>query len=182
MATVMNPHTSGHLVVDRTAPQKVCIGLGIAFILIGLVGVMMPGFMGMHLSLVHNLIHIGSGALSLWAGYSDSTNKAVTFCITFGAIYGLLGIAGFVIGEPGYPGVGHMEADQNLFRVIPNVLEFGTLDHIVHILIAAVFLVAGLSYRTKTQTAFDSDVNRVGINRRTTLGSSDYDTKSGTKL
>lgn len=140
MATVMNRHPRSTVSANRTTVQKVCIGMGYVFVLIGILGVISPGLMGMHLSLSHNLIHVLSGAISLWVGYSDEWKKSYNFCVIFGVVYGLLGIAGFVFGEPAYPSVGNMEANENLFRVIPNVLEFGTMDHVVHILISFVFL------------------------------------------
>lgn len=149
MATVMNHHY--HTAVPRTIPQKVCIGLGVAFILIGFAGMVMPGFMGMHLSVAHNLVHLGSGALALWCGFSDSSKNAFNFCVGFGVVYGLLGLAGYIIGQPGYPSVGHMEADQNLLRVIPNVLEFGSSDHNVHLILAAVFLFTAYKWKRSTR-------------------------------
>lgn len=147
MPTVMKPQHYPHRgATFRTTPQKVCISMGIAFIVIGFLGVLMPGFLGMHLSMAHNMVHIVSGAVALWCGYT-SLNRSMAFAIGFGAIYGLLGIAGYVLGSPGYPGVGNMEADQNLFRLIPNVLEFGSMDHIVHLLISAFLLFTAYTYR-----------------------------------
>ena len=131
----------------KTMTQKVCIGLGFVFVVTGLAGILMPGLMGMHLSLSHNFIHLVSGALALWSGYSDNSRKAYNFCIGFGTFYGILGVAGFAFGEPGYPGVGHMEADDNLMRIIPNVLEFGTADHSIHILFSAIFLITAFAFR-----------------------------------
>ena len=172
MPTVMNPrHVIHHATVERIAPQKICISFGVVLILIGLLGVLTPGLLGMHLSMAHNMIHITSGAFALYCGYSNS-NKAIAFCLWFGAIYGFLGIAGFVIGEPGYPGVGNMEADQNLFRVIPNVLEFGTMDHIIHLLIGAFLLFTAFTFR-KDRKNRNSRLNN--LNLRTTLGSSDFE-------
>lgn len=151
MATVMNSHHSHHLTSPRTVTQKVCIGLGIFFIVAGLGGLVMPGMLGMHLSLLHNLIHLASGALALVSGYADDPKKAYNFSVGFGIIYGILGLAGFVFGEPGYPGVGHMEADNYLLRVIPNALEFGSADHAVHIIIAATFLLTAYAWKKKSK-------------------------------
>lgn len=123
----------------------------------------MPGFMGMHLSMSHNLVHVASGALALWCGYGEDSRRAYNFAMAFGTIYGLLGLAGFIVGQPGYPGVGHMEADQNLLRVIPNVLEFGTMDHSIHILISAVFLFSAFAWKRRHQ---DADRNLVDVQRR----------------
>lgn len=149
MATTMNSHHSHHLTSPRTVTQKVCIGLGIFFVLAGLGGLVMPGMLGMHLSLLHNLIHLASGAIALVCGYADDPKKAYNFSIAFGIVYGILGLAGFVFGEPGYPGVGHMEADNYLLRIIPNALEFGTADHAVHVLISAAFLLTAYAFKKK---------------------------------
>ena len=147
MPTLMNPrHVIHHGAVERTAPQKICISFSVLLIVIGLMGVLTPGLLGMHLSMAHNMINITSGAIALYCGYSTS-NKAINFCLWFGAIYGLMGIVGFVVGEPGYSGVGNMEADQNLFRAIPNILEFGTMDHIIHLLISAFLLFTAFTFR-----------------------------------
>lgn len=146
MATVMNRPGSHHITSPRAMVQKVCIGIGIFFVAAGLLGISMPGLMGMHLSMSHNIIHLFSGALALWCGYADDPKKSYGFAVGFGLVYGLLGLAGFVLGEPGYPGVGHMEADENLFRIIPNVLELGTMDHIVHIVISTVLLLSAYGW------------------------------------
>jgi len=37
-----------------------------------------------------------------------------------------------------------MGTDARLFKVLPGMLELGTMDHNVHILLGAVFLIAGL--------------------------------------
>lgn len=131
----------------RSGPQKVCLTIGIFFVVIGVSGVMLPGLLGMHLSPAHNLIHILTGIFSLSAAYSIKRSRAFNFCLAFGLIYSLLGLSGFLIGVPGYPSVGYMGADQNLFQVLPGVLEFGTIDHFVHIFLGAIFLIAAFVWR-----------------------------------
>jgi hypothetical protein len=181
MPAVMSPRHQGVTSLRRTIPQKVAIGFGVGFIVIGFAGVVMPGFLGMHLSVAHNLIHLASGALALWAGYSDGPNKAYYYCLSFGIVYGLLGIMGFLIGQPGYPSVGHMAADQNLLRVIPNILEFGSSDHIVHLLIAAFLIITAMSFgrndrpttrplRPNADTDLSSaDLGESDVNRRSDI-------------
>lgn len=175
--------------------QKVCIGTGIFFILVGLLGLVLPGLFKLHLSLAHNLIHLVSGALALWAGYADDFRRSYYFCLVFGVAYGLLGLWGFFFGATGYPDVGHLEIDDNLLRVIPNALEFGTADHTLHLLLSALFLVTAYvwkknrqtggrtltDYRSKTDYAkrrrgteaslrSEADLGRSDINRRSDLG------------
>ena len=161
MPTVMKPqHYTHRGTTFRTTLQKVCISMGVAFIVIGFLGVLLPGFLGMHLSMAHNLFYIVSGAIALWSGYS-SINRSMAYAIGFGAIFGLLGIAGYVFGEPGYPGVGNMEADQSLFRMIPNVLEFGTMDHIVQLLISAFLLFTAYTFRKERSEIRNDKMNGI---------------------
>jgi hypothetical protein len=166
MARIMNSHQAHSYRSTRSVVQNTCVGLGIFFILTGLIGLIMPGFMGMHLSMSHSLIHIVSGALALWAGFADESRRAYTFSVVFGSLYGLLGIAGFIIGVPGYPGVGHMAADQYLWRVIPNILELGTIDHTVHLILSAAFLLAAYNWKKRFE---DSGRSKVDVQRRADL-------------
>lgn len=122
--------------------------IGIAFLLVGLIGFIMPGPAGFHLSTAHNLIHLVSGAISLYFGLKGTLAGARLFCLVFGATYGLLGIAGFLLGRPGQPTMPDMSPDSRLFPVIPNVLELGTSDHTFHITLMIVYLLAGFMTRT----------------------------------
>jgi len=167
MSTVMNTHRPRHVMIERLGIHKVCLGLGVLNIIIGLAGIISPGLMGMHLSLSHNLIHLATGALAFWGGFADDRDgrtytssrttvspkdwgrKAYTFSIAFGSAFGLMGLAGFIFGEPGYPGVGYMAADDNLLRVIPNVLEFGSADHIEHLVQSIVLLGAAYAWKKR---------------------------------
>jgi hypothetical protein len=149
MPVMISPHHLRHGTnIERTSTQKICISFGIALIVVGFLGVLIPSLMGMHLSVIHNGIHIGSGALAVWSGASNP-KRAVRFTIVFGAIYGFLGIVGFVLGEPGYPALGSMEADQNLLRLVPSFFELGTMDHIVHMLISAFLLYTAYFFRSE---------------------------------
>ena len=128
-----------------------------------LAGMIMPGFMSMHLSMAHNLIHLASGAIALTFGYGHDSRKAYTCAVVIGVVYGLLGVAGFLIGQPGYPGVGHMEAEQNLLRLIPNVLEIGTMDHALNLIVSAALL--GGAYVWKKRH-LEADRGVVDVQRR----------------
>ena len=128
--------------------KKSCTFLGIAFLLVGILGFVLPGVLGLHLSPAHNVVHIVSGALALWLGLKGSLSAAKTFCIVFGLVYMLLGVAGLVAGidaDPGVPG----PHDARLLKVIPGTLEFGTMDHSVHILLGGIFLFGGLATKTR---------------------------------
>jgi preprotein translocase subunit Sss1 len=133
--------------------------LGAGFILVGLIGFLIPNFLGMHLSVAHHLVHIITGAAALYFGLAGTLGGARLFDIIFGAVYALLGIVGFLVGGPAsptLPGMAGMGTDSNLFRLIPGVLELGTMDHIVHILLGAIFLIGGLT----TRATIDSTIDR----------------------
>ncbi len=120
--------------------------LGIVFLIVGLLGFAVPGMMGMHLMPVHNLVYLFSGALALYFGTHGAYEAARGFCIIFGIIYGLLGLIGFVAGGTDYA-----------LTLIPNQLVLGKMDHIVHIILAVLFILGGLSTRVVTTTATPAD-------------------------
>ena len=113
--------------------KRICTILGVVFLIVGLAGFAMPDLLGMHLTLIHNIIHVVSGAVALYLGLKGTEAAARTFCRVFGIVYLLLGVVGFLLGGG---------ADR-LFTVIPGQLELRTMDHVVHILLGAVFLAGG---------------------------------------
>ena len=124
--------------------NRIATIMGAGFLLIGILGFIAPEMLGMHLSVAHSVIHLVTGAVSLWLGLKGSPSAARNFCLTFGAVYLLLGVAGFLFGtsvEPGVPG----PHDSRMLKVIPGVFEVGTADHIVHVLLGAIYLIGGLS-------------------------------------
>jgi hypothetical protein len=129
--------------------------LGAGFLLVGLLGFVVPGLLGAHLSVAHNVVHLVSGAAALFFGLKGSLANARMFCIVFGAVYALLGILGFIAGgqsavSGGMPG---MSPDSHLLKVIPGVLELGTADHLIHIVLGAIFLVGGFLTKADVEAA-----------------------------
>lgn len=120
--------------------NKIATILGIGFLLVGLLGFVQHDALGAHLSLFHNIIHLVTGAVSLWIGLKGTPAGAKTFCLVFGAVYLLLGIAGFAVGT----------GDGRELTVLPDKLVLGTVDHAIHVLLGAIFLVGGLMTRTVT--------------------------------
>jgi hypothetical protein len=125
---------------QRAIIQRVSIVVGLFFILFGFIGIINPSVLGMHLGLLHNLIHLMTGALSLWFGFGDSIKSNELFCLVMGVFYSFLGLIGFMFGGPGYPAMGRMEADEKLLRIIPEVLEYGRADHSFHLMVGLMFL------------------------------------------
>ena len=127
--------------------KLVCKILGVGFILVGLIGFVAPNFLGMHLSLLHNIIHLLSGAVALYFGFAAPYSAARTFCLTFGAVYFLLGLLGFATPE----------TVSNLLNAhhVPDTANGLTPDNIVHLLLGAIFLVGGLVPATVTPPITD---------------------------
>ena len=121
--------------------------LGTVFVVVGIAGFVSPGLGGTHLSPAHNVIHIVSGALALWFGLRGTLHGARTFSWIFGLVYGLLGVAGMLFGHSGTASMHDMGADSKLLTVIPNVLELGRNDHVLHIIIGILFVAAALIAR-----------------------------------
>jgi hypothetical protein len=111
-----------------------CKIAGVVLAVVGIAGFAMPSMLGMHLTAVHNVVHLLTAAIALYMGFAAPDSAARGFCLAFGAVYLLLAILGFVapglvaavIGHPG--------------------LTAGDLtpDNAVHVLLGAAFLIVGL--------------------------------------
>ena len=121
--------------------------LGAAFLLVGLLGFVVPDFLGAHLTPAHNIVHLVSGALALYFGLSGTLKVARLFNIVFGSVYGLLGLIGFIGGQTGISPLHGL--DSRILEVIPGVLVLGTTDHIIHIVLGAILLVSGMLTKPK---------------------------------
>jgi uncharacterized membrane protein HdeD (DUF308 family) len=138
--------------------KTICKLLGVVLLLVGIIGFVKPGFLGTHLSMAHNLVHILTGIISLYFGFAASLSAARGFALAFGAVYLLLGICGFILGAPGSPTMANMAemgADSRLWKVIPGTLELGTADHAVHILLGILFLVGALMTKADVRRTVD---------------------------
>ncbi len=123
--------------------NRIATVLGVVFLLVGVLGFVMPTVLGMHLTLAHNVIHLVSGAIALWLGLKGTPSGAKTFCIVFGAVYLLLGICGYLLGT----------GDDRILTLIPDQLMFGTMDHLIHIALGVIFLIGGFATRTSAAPA-----------------------------
>jgi hypothetical protein len=116
--------------------KTICKILGVVFLLVGALGFAAPNLMGMHLSGVHNIIHLVSGVLALYFGFAATPAAARTFSLVFGAIYLLLGLLGFVAPD--------LVANILQARETPGPTGSLVPDNIVHLLLGAVFLIGAL--------------------------------------
>lgn len=79
-----------------------------------------------HVNTIHNLIHIASGLVALFAGYSEERASRLYFQV-FGVVYALVTVLGFISG------------DKNILGLVANNM----FDNLLHILIAGTALTLG---------------------------------------
>jgi hypothetical protein len=113
---------------------------GALSILVGLIGVFVPGFMAMHLTMVRTVLLLLSGAVALYFGLRAPEESTRTFCVWFGAGYGLLGLLGLIAS-----------GDNQVLTVLPGTLVLGKVDHLMHLIFGLVFLYAGWAWRPTTR-------------------------------
>jgi hypothetical protein len=112
--------------------KTAAILFGVVFILLGILG-FVPGvtddemLLGIfHVNAVHNVVHLLSGAVALWAGLTSTAYSRIYFRV-FGIVYALVAVLGFVAG------------DSMLLGLISNNMA----DTWLHVAIAVAALVLG---------------------------------------
>jgi hypothetical protein len=115
--------------------KKLSIAFGAVFVVVGILGFVPAAAPGGHLlgifhvNAAHNLVHILSGIVAIICGLK-SGHAAQLFFRTFGLVYGLVALLGFVMG------------DRPIFGLISNNLA----DAWLHTGIAAVSLALGFGF------------------------------------
>ena len=118
--------------------KTVCKILGVIFLLVGVIGFVSPHLLNAHLTPIHNVVHIVSGAIALYFGFAGTLSGAKVFSLIFGIVYLALGILGLALGRP-------EGAESKMWMVGP--LHLGMADHGIHIVLGVIFLVGGLFTR-----------------------------------
>jgi len=117
--------------------KKIALVFGIVFIAVGLLGFVPAAapddhLLGLfHINTLHNVVHIASGAVALWAAMSTERNAKLYFQI-FGVVYALVAVLGFVYG------------DQPILGLVAN----NAADAWLHVVIAVVALYLGFGVKT----------------------------------
>jgi drug/metabolite transporter (DMT)-like permease len=111
--------------------KTVCKILGVVLALAGIAGFLKPDLGGMHLTPIHNVVHLVTAAIALYLGFKGTDSQARTFNQVFGVIYLLLGVLGLAAPD-----------------VVNTVIQGHagdslTADSVVHLLIGVVCVVVG---------------------------------------
>jgi hypothetical protein len=112
-----------------------CRILGIATLLLGIAGFVTPHLMGFHLTAVHNVIHLATGAIASWVGFAGMYDACRTFCRVFGVVYGVIAVLGLV--APGLLGTILGHPGLSATELMP--------DNILHLVITLTALGAGFA-------------------------------------
>src|SRR5438128_395378 len=118
---------------EETMPRTLCRIVGVALGLAGLAGFAAPTLLGLHLTTIHNIVHLLTGLIALYVGFE----AARVFCLLFGAVYLLLAALGFLAPGLVATALGHA----------PLTARQLTPDNAVHVLLGALLLGVGLTAR-----------------------------------
>lgn len=116
--------------------KKAAITFGIVFIVIGVLGFVPAAtpngmLLGVfHVNAAHNVVHLLSGAVALWAGYTSVAASRLYFRI-FGVVYALVAVLGFVVDD----------------GMILGLITNNTADTWLHVAIAVVALALGFGVK-----------------------------------
>jgi hypothetical protein len=106
----------------------VCKVMGVVFIIVAIWGFIAGDrVLIFHVNMAHNVVHLLSGLGALACGFAGE-RPAKLFSLAFGAVYGLVAILGFL-------GV----------KAVIDLLHLNAPDNWLHLVIALVFLGAGLA-------------------------------------
>jgi hypothetical protein len=102
---------------------------GAILVVVGLVGFFRHEMFNLTFPPAHNVFHLVSGVIALWAGLGKNANGPRRFGLIFGAIYTLVAIAGFA----GMRDLGSIQLDLN------------THFNFIHLGVGLLSLAAGLA-------------------------------------
>jgi hypothetical protein len=112
--------------------KKLAVVFGVVFLAVGVLG-FVPALtpdghlLGLfHVNLLHNVVHVASGAVALWAGLTSERNSKLYFQV-FGLVYAVVAVLGFVY------------KDQAILGLVAN----NAADTWLHVVIAVVALYLG---------------------------------------
>ena len=102
---------------------------GAILVVVGVVGFFRHEMFHLTFPPAHNVFHLVSGAIALWAGFAKSADGPRRFGLIFGAIYTLVAIAGF----------------GGLRDLGPIQLDLNTHFNFIHLGVGLLSLAAGLA-------------------------------------
>jgi len=122
--------------------KTAAVVFGIVLLAVGVLG-FVPGvttnemLLGIfHVNAAHNVVHLLSGAVALWAGMTSVANARLYFRV-FGIVYAIVAVLGFASGD----------------EPILGLISSNSANTWLHVLIAAVSLVLGFAVKDASAPA-----------------------------
>lgn len=131
----------------RSLAQKACIELGVVFLLIGVGGYVINGLQGMmtqeQLGHSHDYLRLAFGLITLAMGIAFQRVVAEKFNRWMGVFLVVFSVIGFLVGQV------------NAFN-----MNFGTTDHVLHLLAGVFLLISATGSRRSNDKAQPDSVVR----------------------
>jgi hypothetical protein len=102
--------------------------VGIVLLLVGVAGLLLgenPLFGAVNIDIAEDIVHLLTGGLLTWVGFSRDAGRARMIVLVLGVVYLLVGLIGFVM--------------PNLFGLMPH--GYGVVDNIIHLVVGALSIV-----------------------------------------
>lgn len=125
---------------DKHSTQIISLIVGVLLTILGLSGILLSGFAGLHMGPFHALFILAAGVILFYTGFNNNSRNAFISCLVFTIYFGLSALAGFFFGSPGTPTVGNLSPDPLMLTIIPGFHELGKHDHILNAIISLVLL------------------------------------------
>jgi hypothetical protein len=126
--------------------NTVTVDIGMVMILLSVLGLFIPNFLGLNLSAMHCWVLAASGCMAVWSGLLIERKMAMKINFAVGIFFALNAIMGWAVGNPGIDHGVMNVSDDFVVKIAPGFLELSTLDHILHSVIAVFFLIEAFSY------------------------------------
>jgi hypothetical protein len=114
--------------------KKITMFAGLLLAGVGSLGFVAPDVM--NLNPAQSAFYLLSGVTALYFALAVSPGASRIFCFLFGGLYTFLGLAGVGLGG----------LNQTL-TLVPGQLVFQTMDHVFHLVLGAMVLIAGLTVK-----------------------------------
>ena len=139
----------------KSVTQTISLIVGLALIVMGLVGFLFPSLSGLHLSNFHCAIMAISGGTLFYNAFKDNDRDLFISCLCFGIYFALHAVAGFAFANSV-----NSSSNPELLRMIPNFTELGIVDHILNgiigimrIMVLVMNLTSVSCYRVRPMTS-----------------------------
>lgn len=128
----LNTTTTGYR-AENNVNRTVAMIVGGVLALVGLIGFVWDPVLGVfEVNVVHNLVHLLTGAILLAAAFLNNGENVRTVNITLGVVYLLVALVGFL--APAFLG---------------SIMQYNMADNWLHVLLGVVLVGAGFADRTR---------------------------------